>query len=100
MKASSSTLIGVIGQILTFDVNDMILARGDRVYLVTDGIPETVNEKHDIHRIRPGSLDLFLGMQARFALPDTLDAVIEETVRFRNGHPQQDDITLIGFEVL
>jgi sigma-B regulation protein RsbU (phosphoserine phosphatase) len=97
-EGTSSTLIGV-SEDIEFDVNETILSRGDRVYLVTDGIPETVNEKLDSIGFGQELIDLFVGCR-RDSLPETLDEVIRETVRFRNGFPQQDDITLIGFEVL
>jgi serine phosphatase RsbU (regulator of sigma subunit) len=68
------------------------------LFLVTDGIPETVNQKKEMIGFDKGLLGMFLRCRQN-RLRDTLDSVIEETARHRNGLPPQDDITIIGFEV-
>ncbi len=93
----ASTIMGVSGGI-EFEVNELTLKPGDRLFLVTDGIPETVNQKKEMIGFDKGLLGMFLRCRQN-RLRDTLDSVIEETARHRNGLPPQDDITIIGFEV-
>jgi PAS domain S-box-containing protein len=97
-EGKADMLIGVTDKI-DIDINEVTLGRGDRVFLVTDGIPETINDKREMIGFEQGLLDLFTRCQSP-GLGKTLDRVIEETTRFRNGLSQHDDITIIGFEVL
>ena len=94
----SGTLIGVSAGI-NFKVNELALRRGDRLLLLTDGIPETINENKMMIGFERGLIDL-IARSRRDSLGETLDAVIEETARYRNNIPQGDDITIIGFEAL
>lgn len=97
-RGKTNMLIGVTDEI-DIDINEVILGRGDRVFLVTDGIPETINDRREMIGFEEGLLDLFSRCQGP-GLGKTLDLVIDETARFRNGLSQHDDITIIGFEVL
>jgi len=100
----AAAFTGASGNILgikdTFDytVTEEKLTRGNRFFVFTDGIPETMNEKKEMIGFDDDLLDLFNRSQ-RESLSDTLDAVIDETCCFRGNQPVQDDITLIGFEV-
>ena len=89
----------VLGKFRDMPVTDttVSLEIGDRIFLYTDGIPES--------RARGGQ---YLGFDAisgiireanRSDLGSTLDAIIERCDGFRGGLPQEDDIVLIGFEV-
>ena len=75
------------------------LLPGDRVFLYTDGIPDTINEDRELLDADNKS---FLGL---FRDPEgstvsrKLDCIIEAVTRFRKGAPLVDDIILIGVEV-
>lgn len=91
-------LIGVTREI-AFDVNEITLSRGDRFFVLTDGIPEAMNKNNEMIGFEDGLLGLFRRCR-RDSVAAVLDAMIDETARFRGDASQQDDITLIGFEVL
>lgn len=84
---------------LKFETNEEILFPGDRVFLYTDGIPETINKNNEMIGFEDSLLALFDAARCD-SLPDTLDAVLDELNLFRESRPFQDDITLIGFEVV
>jgi serine phosphatase RsbU (regulator of sigma subunit) len=103
-KGGGAAFTGTGGDIIGIsnDVNYPVieerLRTGDRLFVYTDGIPETINEQKEMIDFEEGMLDLFNRSQ-RETLSDTLDAVMEEVKRFRGSVPVLDDITLIGFEV-
>ncbi len=74
------------------------LARGDRIYLYTDGLPETRNGEHALYGY--SNLVPLIGRASAAALPCALDAIIGEIDAFRGGGQVEDDIVLIGVEVL
>ena len=94
----ANSLVGVFGG-MDFEVNEMTLRGGDRLFLLTDAIPETVNEERKMIGFAQGMLDMIARCR-RDTLGETLDGVIGETARYRNFLPQGDDITIIGFEAL
>jgi len=88
-----------ISDAVDYAVNEERLSAGDRLFLYTDGIPETINGKREMIGFDEGLLALF-DRARRDSLSDTLDTILEEIHRFRGAQPLQDDITLIGFEVV
>jgi len=88
-----------ISQEISLNVSRERLAPGDRIFMYTDGIPETINDRKEMIGFAEGLLDLF-DRARRNSLEETLDAVMEALDRFRQSRPYQDDITLIGFEVI
>lgn len=74
------------------------LQPGDRLFVYTDGIPECTDPEgrmlgfqHFPEVIRATRRDHF---------EDHLDAIIAEAEQFRGGLPADDDIALVGFEVI
>jgi serine phosphatase RsbU (regulator of sigma subunit) len=72
------------------------LRKGDRLFLYTDGIPETRNAAGQI--IGFNELPGILKGVMKPGLGETLDAVLAEVNRFRGDTTIDDDIVLIGFE--
>lgn len=93
----SSTIVGMFEEV-TYGKYNIELQRGDRVFMMTDGIPEAENEAHEIIGFENGLTDLFR-QSSRLSLTDTLDTVIIELNKFRGKVPPDDDIILMGFEV-
>lgn len=91
------TIIGMFEE-LEFHEKSVPLHRGDRIFLYTDGIPETVNEKKESVSY-DGLPDLVLSCNAG-TLEATLDNIIGEINRFRGTVDLCDDIVLLGFEYL
>ncbi|MBN1533629.1 MAG: SpoIIE family protein phosphatase [Spirochaetes bacterium] len=74
------------------------LYRGDRIYLYTDGLVEAVNDKGEIL-----GYDALPGIMARVHdanLQKTLDSIMREIHHFRGKTPLDDDIVLVGIEVV
>lgn len=90
-------LLGISGDV-KFEISEERLAPGDRIFLYTDGIPETINNSREMLGFEEGLLALFESARSD-TLPHTLDAIMGALDRFRESRAFQDDITLIGFEV-
>lgn len=91
------TIIGMFED-LKYDEKSVILKKGDRLFLYTDGIPETSNERKEI--INYDKLpELFRACNA-MTLELTLDSMIAEINRFRGKADLCDDIVLLGFEFI
>jgi serine phosphatase RsbU (regulator of sigma subunit) len=91
------TLIGMFDD-LVFDERTISLKKGDRIFLYTDGIPETTNEKRDL-----SGYDNLPGLVGRCngkTLESTLDSIMEEINHFKGSAQLGDDIVLLGFEVI
>jgi len=93
----SSTIVGMFEEV-TYGTYTIPLQRCDRIFMMTDGIPEAENESHEIIGFEEGLTGLFQ-RSFRNSLHDTLDTVIKELDTFRGSIPPDDDIILMGFEV-
>ncbi len=94
----SSTIIGSFENVV-YEKTEIMLSKGDRLFMMTDGIIEVENEQKEIIGFDEKLLDLFRRCY-REKLNETLDAVIAGVDMFRGGNPVDDDIVLMGFEVL
>jgi PAS domain S-box-containing protein len=74
------------------------LGRGDRIFLYTDGLPETRNGDDVIYGY--GNLLPLIRRVGAGSLSDTLDAIIREIDGYRGSTTVEDDIVLIGVEVV
>ncbi|MBN1496016.1 MAG: PAS domain S-box protein [Spirochaetes bacterium] len=75
------------------------MKRGDRLFLYTDGIPDTVNPRNEMLDSQQEYFDLFRDPDS-CELSKKLDAIINDVMRFKEGVPLVDDIILIGVEVI
>ncbi len=98
LNSSKSTLIGISTDI-TFKTTTIPMEKGDRLFLYTDGIPETSNAKREMIGFEDGLLDLFR-QSHQAALGENLDCIMEQVGRFRGDARITDDMLLIGFESL
>ncbi|MCP4131237.1 MAG: SpoIIE family protein phosphatase [bacterium] len=90
------TVIGLLNNI-TFEEKKITLHKGDRLFLYTDGIPETRNPAGNIYTY--SSLPALVKKAQQPSLEKTLDTIINEIDTFREDQPFDDDIVLIGFEI-
>ena len=83
-----------LGAMASFDYGEVEVpwSSGDRLLMMTDGLPETVNASGDdfgYEAVR----EIF---QQAGAGPDTvLEILFEAAKEYAAGHPQEDDLTLI-----
>ncbi len=90
----------LLGKFNTIRLNERSthLARGDRIFLYTDGLPET----RSVEQVMYGYSNLVPLIRKANAtgLSDTLDEILREIDDFRGGEQLEDDIVLIGVEVV
>lgn len=82
----------------SFTETTVTMKRGDRLFLYTDGIPDTVNPRNEMLDSQQGYFDLFRDPDRR-TLSEKLDAIMEDITRFSEGTSLVDDIILIGVEI-
>jgi phosphoserine phosphatase RsbU/P len=96
LHSMKSTLIGISNDV-SFNSSTITLETGDRLFLYTDGIPETANRSRTMIGYDYHLLDLFT-KSSHYALGENLDAIIDKVDAFREGGEVTDDILIIGFE--
>lgn len=94
---SGGTIIGSFDE-ARYSETSLSLRRGDRVFLYTDGIPETANAAREIIGFDSHLVDLLCAAR-RDELGSHLDAILGRVAEFRGAFPVEDDIIVIGFEV-
>ncbi len=90
------TILGIMEKI-QYSEKTIILNKGDRMFLYTDGLQETMNSGRDIFGIE--SLSQLILESNRETLSATLDSILQGIENYRGDAPATDDIVLIGFEV-
>ncbi len=94
---ANGTVLGAFPN-LEFEEKTVPLSRGDRLFLYTDGIPEAKNEHGQI--IGFDELGSLIQQSYRPSLGDMLDRILEHVHEHTGGRAIEDDILLIGFEIL
>lgn len=97
LSGVSSDIIGLADDVHFTDTVEELMP-GDRVFLYTDGVPESINPRRETLGFGEGLLSLFRRAD-RPVLSDMLDAVLDGITRHREGNPMRDDATIIGIEV-
>ena len=93
----AGTLLGKFENI-RLNERSVRLNRGDRIFLYTDGLPETRNGDDAIFGYT--SLLPLVSRVGGAPLSDALDGIVREVDEFRGGVTVEDDIVLIGVEVI
>lgn len=91
------TILGKFEHV-NYEEQKVELYRGDRIFLYTDGLPETTNPENSML-----GFNELLPLISRVSTPDlsrTLDAILDSASAFRGNASIEDDIVLIGCEVL
>jgi len=97
LYSGKSSLIGISNDI-SFDLTNMRLEKGDKLFLYTDGIPETANKKREMIEYEDKLLSLF-EKSNRIPLGQSLEDIIKKIAEFRDGADVTDDLLIIGFEI-
>jgi|GEM_PF-372658 len=90
-------LLGAFDKV-QYENHTVLLERGDRIFLYTDGLPETMNEKNEI--LGFDELPEWIRKINRPDLDETLDSIIYNINIYRGSNPLSDDIVIIAFEIL
>jgi sigma-B regulation protein RsbU (phosphoserine phosphatase) len=91
------TVIGM-GGVIPFEEGETTLRTGDRLFLYTDGITEHANSAAEFfgeERLSGHLVEL-----KDFPLRIACTRVVELLHGFSEGHPMEDDVTLLGIEYL
>lgn len=94
---ADGSMIGAIPD-LEFEERRVSLDRGDRIFLYTDGIPEIRNKNGAM--IGFENLPHLIRSVSQPDLGGTIDAIMREVYDFKGPMPIEDDIILIGLEVI
>ena len=94
---ASGTILGVFPD-LDFEEKAVTLKRGDRLFLYTDGIPEAKNESGQI--VGFDELRNIIQLSYRPSMGEMLDSILEQVNAHSGANTADDDIVLIGFEIL
>ena len=81
---------------MTFEGQRMGLKADDALFLYTDGVTEAENESHELF----GEERMEAVLHPRRSAQGQLEAMSEAVVRFVDGAPQSDDITMLFIHVL
>ena len=81
-----------------YSTTKISLQKGDRIYLYTDGIPETTNSKGEMIGFDDDLLNFFESNN-KGTIKESLNSIKQSIKNFRGNAKNKDDITLIGFEI-
>lgn len=79
-----------------YHINEITLNPGDRLFLYTDGVPETTNVENKLYgedRLLP-----FMNQNASMVADELLPALKDNIDQFVSEAPQFDDITMLMFD--
>ena len=91
------TILGKFEQV-KYEEQKVLLSRGDRIFLYTDGLPEMTNASKDM--LGYNELLPLIRSASAADLSGTLDSIISSAGNFRGDALIEDDIVLIGCEVM
>lgn len=82
----------------SYEEISITLQKGDRIFLYTDGLPEMTNPEKQM--LGFNELVNLIDESMKDDLRETLDTILRKADSFRQGAEIEDDIVLIGLEVL
>jgi sigma-B regulation protein RsbU (phosphoserine phosphatase) len=96
-KLASTGLVLGIDEAATWDDQRLSIRSGSRLLMVTDGITETQNARGEFFgRLRPPELlEECRGVNAK----EAVRRIEKQVVQYRQGTPQDDDVTLLLVDV-
>lgn len=93
---SQATFLGFFNPV-DFENDTVTLQKGDRVMFYTDGLYESQFEDKEFGQER---FIRFLQTHETQPIQDLIDNLMETLEDFMQGHPFEDDVSIIGFDVL
>lgn len=90
------TPVMALSKRLKFKEYELILSPGDRIFVYTDGIPESVNESDEAYGM--DRLLSSLNSNKNKPVSEMLPSIVDDVRLFAGKSVQFDDITMLGFE--
>lgn len=90
---SGGIMLGMMGFDIPMQPEKMILGKGQRLLLYTDGIPEADNRKGEMYD--DPTLAAFFENHATLSAQQFIDDLMADVRSFTGGTPQSDDITAL-----
>jgi serine phosphatase RsbU (regulator of sigma subunit) len=81
-----------------FEIRTLKLHRGDKILLYTDGLIECTNKAGK--RWSKRLFETLMTEAAGHGAPGLVDAVVETALKHFAGHPIDDDVTVVGIELM
>jgi serine phosphatase RsbU (regulator of sigma subunit) len=85
-------------EIVSFKNQEIMLSKGDHIYLSTDGVVD--QNGPDRSRFGSNRLEEILFKYSRFPMEEQGYSIRQEIERFRQNEEQRDDITLLGIKII
>lgn len=96
LKPIGGMVMGVMPG-LDFDMGTFVLARGETLFLYTDGVTEAMNEARE--QYSEERLEHILKKSAGHNSMGTIEAVLSDVKAFTGSAPQSDDITMFAIKL-
>ena len=87
--------IGLLDE--AFEQDSICLQPGDRLYIFTDGLTETMNKQNELFD-REHLIETVKGLD-EMSLEESLQQLVKIAVEWREGEPPEDDLTLLAVEL-
>jgi len=88
--------IGVIRDFV-YQETTVKLSKGDRIYLYTDGLPDTRNPLKECYG--DDRITEFLGSTSSLSLEETISGLSNQIIEWRGSEDRADDMSIIGVEI-
>lgn len=96
---TNGSLVGIFsGDLVSYGQNKITLQPGDKVFMYTDAIIETIGHKHEGQE--NALLNSFVAKRRRVPIDELLEGVYNFSLKSGGVAQFHDDATLLGFEVL
>jgi len=95
VKNKHGLVIGAMGG-LKYKDSEIVLGKGDKIFLYTDGVPEATNKNNELFTAQR-MIDV-LNTEKPSAPESVIKTVREKVREFTGDAPQFDDITMLCFE--
>jgi sigma-B regulation protein RsbU (phosphoserine phosphatase) len=93
LQEGGGSALGALEEVL-YQPQEMILQKGDTLFLYTDGVTEAMNQEEDL--FGDTRLQSVLLTLKESPVEAVVDGVMKEVKRFSRGAPQADDITMVA----
>lgn len=89
--------LGVLGN-ENYEEVEFPIKKGDRILLYTDGISEAMNRKRDL--FGDERVEEFISSSQEQSIENMVESLVRNCMKWSGGYDQQDDITLVGIDIL